>query len=39
MKGVITMEEALTRCQNVEELKKMINMGGAQGGPPSTVRK
>ncbi|MBS1712868.1 MAG: type IV pilus twitching motility protein PilT [Armatimonadetes bacterium] len=39
MKGVITMEEALTRCQNVEELKKMINLGGAQGGPPSSVRK
>jgi twitching motility protein PilT len=41
MKGLITLEEAMTRCQNVEELKKMINLGGpggqgegGQGGPP-----
>lgn len=36
MKGVITLEDAMTRCMNVEELKKMINLGGAgqQGGPP-----
>ncbi|MBL8065879.1 MAG: type IV pilus twitching motility protein PilT [Chthonomonadaceae bacterium] len=39
MKGVITMEEALTRCQNIEELKKMINLGGAQGAPPPTARR
>ncbi len=26
MKGLITLEEAMTRCQNVEELKKMINL-------------
>lgn len=39
MKGIITMEEAFNRCQNIEELKKMINMGGAQGGPPSTARR
>ena len=33
MKGLITLEEALTRCMNVEELKKMINLGGpATGG-------
>lgn len=29
LKGLITLEDALTRCQNVEELKKMINLGGA----------
>ncbi len=41
MKGLITLEEAMTRCQNVEELKKMINLGGpggqgenGPGGPP-----
>jgi twitching motility protein PilT len=34
MKGQITLEEAMTRCQNVDELKKMINLGGAQGGKP-----
>lgn len=39
MKGIITMEEAMTRCQNVEELKKMINLGGQQGGPPPTARR
>jgi len=39
MKGIITMEEAFNRCQNIEELKKMINMGGAQGGPPSSGRR
>ncbi|MCW5937077.1 MAG: type IV pilus twitching motility protein PilT [Fimbriimonadaceae bacterium] len=38
MKGIITMEEALTRCQNVDELKKMINLGGQQGGPPQRGR-
>ena len=39
MKGIVTLEEVMTRCQNMEELKKMINTGmGAQGpgagGPP-----
>jgi twitching motility protein PilT len=37
MKGVITLEEALLRCMNADELKKMINLGGAagqQGAPP-----
>jgi twitching motility protein PilT len=36
MKGVITLEEAMQRCQNVEELKKMINLGGntGPGGAP-----
>lgn len=38
MKGLITLEEAMTRCQNVEELKKMINLGtpgeSGPGGPP-----
>ncbi len=32
MKGIITLEEALLRCQNQDELKKMINLGGAAGG-------
>jgi twitching motility protein PilT len=31
MKGVITLEEALLRCMNADELKKMINLGGAAG--------
>jgi twitching motility protein PilT len=31
MKGVITLEEALLRCINADELKKMINLGGAAG--------
>ncbi|MBS1708869.1 MAG: type IV pilus twitching motility protein PilT [Armatimonadetes bacterium] len=40
MKGLITLEEALTRCMNVEELKKMINLGGpptsgGNAGPPN----
>lgn len=39
MKGIITMEEAMNRCQNIEELKKMISMGGQQGQPPSSVRR
>ena len=43
MKGLITLDEAITRCQNVEELKKMINLGGqGQGGPggaPPTARR
>ncbi|MCW5939769.1 MAG: type IV pilus twitching motility protein PilT [Fimbriimonadaceae bacterium] len=34
MKGVITLEEALTRCQNIEELKKMINLTGQPGQAP-----
>lgn len=32
MKGLITLEEALTRCMNPEELKKMINLGGPGQG-------
>ena len=32
LKGLITLEEAMTRCMNQEELKKMINLGGTQGG-------
>ncbi len=28
MKGLITLEEAMMRCTNQEELKKMINLGG-----------
>jgi len=34
MKGVITLDEAFQRCQNIEELKKMINLGAPQGGQP-----
>ena len=42
LKGFITMEDAMTRCQNPDELRKMINTtttaqgpGGQQpGGPP-----
>jgi twitching motility protein PilT len=34
LKGIITLDEAMTRCMNVEELKKMINLGGAQGSGP-----
>ena len=32
MKGIITLEEAMMRCMNADELKKMINLGGAAGG-------
>jgi twitching motility protein PilT len=32
MKGLITLEEAMTRCQNVEELKKMINLNSPSAG-------
>ncbi len=40
MKGLITLEEALTRCMNVEELKKMINLGGpAQGTQPGATQR
>lgn len=28
LKGVISLEDALARCMNQEELKKMINLGG-----------
>ncbi|ARU43262.1 type IV pili twitching motility protein PilT [Armatimonadetes bacterium Uphvl-Ar2] len=33
MKGIIMLEEAMMRCQNIEELKKMINLGGPATGP------
>ena len=34
MSGLITLEDAMARCQNVEELKKMINApAGSPGGP------
>jgi twitching motility protein PilT len=39
MKGIITMEEAMNRCQNIEELKKMINMGGQTGAPSAPNRR
>jgi twitching motility protein PilT len=37
LKGFITMEDAMTRCQNPDELRKMINTTGAgqPGGPGS----
>jgi twitching motility protein PilT len=38
MKGLITLDEAMTRCMNVEEFKKMINLGGPQGNAPSPRR-
>jgi len=40
LKGFISMEDAMTRCQNPDELRKMINTTttgtgtGPQGGPP-----
>lgn len=35
LKGIITLDEALSRAVQIEELKKMINTGqGAAGGPP-----
>jgi twitching motility protein PilT len=33
LKGVITLEDAFSRCVNVEELKKMINTPQTMGGP------
>ena len=36
LKGHVTLEEAMMRCMNVEELKKMINtpqVGGTQSAP------
>ncbi len=40
MKGLITLDEAITRCMNVEELKKMINLGGQDtGGAPPSARR
>lgn len=33
LKGWITLEDALTRCQNQDELKKMINTAPGQGAP------
>lgn len=39
MKGVITLDEAMSRCQNQEELKKMISTQAGQGpqGPGAGV--
>jgi len=36
LKGLVTLEEAMTRAMNIEELKKMINTPQAMGqsGPP-----
>jgi len=39
LKGHVTLEEIMSRCQNIEELKKMLatgaaQMGGQGGGPP-----
>jgi twitching motility protein PilT len=39
MKGVITLEEALMRCMNSDELKKMINLGGAAGQTAQPPRR
>lgn len=40
MKGVITLDEAMSRCQNQDELKKMISTTGAgvPGGTPPPRR-
>jgi len=40
LKGFITLEDAMSRCQNPEELRKMINtpVGGASGAPPARGR-
>lgn len=41
MKGLITLDEAMTRCMNPDELKKMISLGsgpGAAGNAPPTRR-
>lgn len=39
LKGLVTLEEIMSRCQNIEELKKMLNTamgpGGPGGGPPT----
>jgi twitching motility protein PilT len=37
MKGVISLEDAMARAMNIDELKKMINLGGpgdSRGGAP-----
>jgi twitching motility protein PilT len=40
LKGWVTLEDAMSRCQNPEELRKMINtpVAGAPGGPPTRGR-
>lgn len=40
LKGLVTLEDAMSRCQNPEELRKMINTPtqGSAGGPPSRGR-
>jgi twitching motility protein PilT len=40
MKGIVTLEEVMSRCQNVEELKKMISTptGTGPGGAPARGR-
>jgi len=38
MKGIVTLEEAMSRCQNVEELKKMIATPTGQGIAPQRGR-
>lgn len=39
LKGVISLEDALTRAMNVEELKKMINLGGSDAKAPPSGRR
>lgn len=36
LKGVITLEDAMARSMNLEELKKMINLGGPDPKAPPT---
>jgi twitching motility protein PilT len=40
LKGIVTLDEVMTRCQNVDELKKMIATPaqGGVGGPPPRGR-
>lgn len=42
LRGLVTLEDIMSRCQNVEELRKMLATGaapGQPGGPPPTARR
>ncbi len=39
LRSIITLEDALTRCMNADELKKMINLGGPQGNASPATRR
>jgi twitching motility protein PilT len=38
LKGYVSLEDAMSRCQNPEELRKMINTPQSQSGPPQRGR-